>query len=142
LGVARRWEGRRVGASLSAGGAWVRASGEVQRLGFTAFHLGGHSTFFSQEFELEAALDPKSVAAFHAGADVDVALARSWRLRLGYRYVGAGEASLQPRLKRVVNEDEVILEEPLSRMESELALAPLRLDLSSSRLLLSLVLRR
>jgi hypothetical protein len=111
-------------------------------LGFTALHLGGHSTFFPQEFEVEATLDPSSVAAFHAGADLDVALARPWRLRLGYRYVRAAEASLTPRVTRVVNEDEILLGEPLSRIESELTLTPFRLDLSSSRLLLSLVFNR
>ena len=142
IGVSRRWEGRRVGGGLSAGAALLRASGEVRSLGFTAFHLGGHSTFFSQEFEVEATLDPSSVAAFHAGADIDVALAPSWRLRLGYRYVRASEASLTPRVTRVVNAGEILLDEPLSRIESDLALKPFRLDLSSSRLLLSLVFSR
>jgi len=139
LGGYRRWEGRRVGGGLSAGAALVRASGEFRSLGFTALHLGGHSTFFTQEFEVEAAIDPTTVAAFHAGADVDVALGRSWRLRLDYRYLHAADASPTPRVTRVVNEDEVLLSEPLSRIESELALQPLHLDLSSSRLLLSLV---
>jgi hypothetical protein len=142
LGLSRRWEGRRVGGAVSAGGALLRASGEVRSLGFTAFHLGGHSTFFTQEFEVEAALDPATVAAFHAGADLDVVLVGSWRLRLGYRYVRAAEASLTPRLTRVVNEDEILLREPLSRIESDLGLKPFRLDLSSSRLLLSLVFGR
>jgi hypothetical protein len=140
LGVSRRFEGRRFGGGVSAGGALVRASGEVRSLGFTALHLGGHSTFFTQEFQVEAALDPQSTAAFHAGAEVDVALAHSWRLRLGYRYVHASE-TFQPRVTRVVNADEILLDEPLSRIESELALPPLDLDLSSSRLLLSLVFR-
>ncbi len=142
LGVFRRWEGRRVGGGVAAGAALLRASGEVRSLGFSAFHLGGHSTFFAQEFEVEAALDPASVAAFQAGANLDVALARFWRLRLGYRYVRASEASLTPRVTRVVNEDEILLREPLTRIESELALSPFRLDLSSSSLLLSLVFNR
>lgn len=140
LGVSRRWEGRRVGGGLSAGGALVRASGEVRRLGFTTLHLGGHSTFFTQEFEVEAALDPSTTAAFHAGAEVDVELAASWRLRLGYRYVHASE-TFQPRVTRVVNADEILLDAPLSRIESELALQPLPVDLSSSRLLVSVVFR-
>lgn len=140
LGVSRRWEGRRVGGGLSAGGALVRASGEVRRLGFTTLHLGGHSTFFTQEFEVEAALDPSTTAAFHVGAEVDVALGASWRLRLGYRYVHASE-TFQPRVTRVVNADEILLDAPLSRIESELALQPFQVDLSSSRLLLSLVFR-
>ena len=141
LGVARRWEGRRGGGGLSAGGALVRASGEVRHLGFTTLHLGGHSTFFTQEFEVEAALDPSTTAAFHVGAEVDVALAASWRLRLGYRYAHASETFL-PRVTRVVNADEILLDAPLSRIESELALQPFQVDLSSSRLLLSLVFRR
>ncbi len=141
LGVSRRWEGRRVGGGLSAGGALVRASGEVRRLGFTTLHLGGHSTFFTQEFEVEAALDPSTTGAFHAGAEVDVALGASWRLRLGYRYTHASE-TFQPRVTRVVNADEILLDAPLSRIESELALQPFQVDLSSSRLLLSLVFRR
>lgn len=140
LGVSHRWEGRRVGGGVSAGGALVRASGEVRRLGFTALHLGGHSTLFTQEFEVEAALDPSTTASFHAGAELDVALGASWRLRLGYRYLHASE-TFQPRVTRVVNADEILLDEPLSRIESELALQPLELDLSSSRLLLSLVFR-
>jgi opacity protein-like surface antigen len=141
LGAFRRWEGRRAGGGLTAGVALVRASGELRSLGFTALHLGGHSTFFTQEFEVEAALDPSTVAAFHAGADVDLALARSWRLRLAYRYLRA-HASPTPRVSRVVNADEILLDEPLSRIESDLALQPLRLDLSSSRLLLSVVFSR
>jgi hypothetical protein len=141
LGAFRRWEGRRVGGGLSAGVALLRATGELRSLGFTALHLGGHSTFFTQEFEVEAALDPSTVAAFHAGADVDMALARSWRLRLAYRYLRA-HASPTPRVSRVVNADEILLDEPLPRIDSELALRPFRLDLSSSRLLLSLVFTR
>ena len=139
LGVARRWQGRRFCGGLSAGGALVRASGEVGRVGFTAFHLGGHSTFFTQEFEVEATLDPATVAGFHAGADLDVVLGTSWRLRLDYRYLGAADVSFAPRVTRIVNEDEILLDEPLSRIQSELGLDPLRLDLSSSRLLLSVV---
>jgi hypothetical protein len=142
LGAFRRWEGRRVGGGVSAGAALLRASGEMRSLGFTALHLGGHSTFFTQEFEVEAAFGPSTVAAFHAGADVDAALARSWRLRLGYRYVRAAHASVTPRVTRIVNDDEILLAEPLSRIESELALGPLDLDLSSSRLLLSFVFNR
>ena len=141
LGVSRRFEGRRVGGGISAGGALLRASGEVRSLGFTALHLGGHSTFFTQEFEVEAALDPWTSAGFHLGGDVDVSLARSWRLRLSYQYVHASE-TVTPRVTRVVNADEILLDEPLSRIASELALPPLELDLSSSRLLLSLVFRR
>ena len=140
LGVSRRWEGRRVGGGVSAGGALVRSSGEMRSLGFTALHLGGHSTFFTQEFEVEAALPAATTGAFHAGAEVDVALSRSWRLRLGYRYLHASQ-TVQPRVTRVVNADEILLDEPLSRIESELALSPFELDLSSSRLLLSLVFR-
>lgn len=142
LGLSRRWDGRRVGGAVSAGGALLRASGEVRSLGFTAFHLGGHSTFFTQEFEVEAALDPSTVAAFHAGADVDVALAGPWRLRLGCRFVRAADPTPTPRITRVVNEDEILLTEPLSRIRSELDLQPMRLALSSSRLLLSLVFAR
>jgi hypothetical protein len=141
LGVSRRWEGRRFGGGLSAGGALVRSSGEVRRLGFTALHLGGHSTFFTQEFEMEAVFDPATSAGFHLGGDVDVALAPSWRLRLGYRYLRASR-TVTPRVTRVVNADEILLDEPLSRIATELALPPLDLDLSSSRLLLSLVFRR
>ena len=141
LGVSHRWEGRRVGGGLSAGGALVRASGEVRSLGFTALHLGGHSTLFTEEFKVEAALDPATAAGFHVGGEVDVALGGSWRLRLGYRYVHASE-TFQPRVARVVNADEIIQDEPLSRIESELALVPLQVGLSSSRLLLSLVFRR
>ena len=141
LGISRRWEGRRVGGGIFAGGALLRASGEMRSLGFTALHLGGHSTFFTQEFEVEAALDPSTSAGFHVGGDVDVALSRSWRLRLAYRYLHASH-TVTPRVTRVVNAEEILLDEPLSRIESELALKPLDLDLSSSRLLLSLVFRR
>jgi opacity protein-like surface antigen len=141
LGVSRRWEGPRFGGGLSAGGALLRSSGEVRRLGFTALHLGGHSTLFTQEFEVEAAFDPETSAGFHLGGDVDVALAPSWRLRLGYRYLHASR-TVTPRVTRVVNADEILLDEPLSQIAAELALPPLDLDLSSSRLLLSLVLRR
>ena len=141
LGIARRWEGRRVGGGVSAGGALVRASGEMRSLGFTTLHLGGHSTFFTQEFEVEAALDSQTTAAFYLGAEVDVALGKAWRLRLGYRYAHASE-TFQPRVTRVVNADEILLDAPLSRIQSELALRPLDVDLSSSRLLLSLVFRR
>jgi hypothetical protein len=140
LGVAHRWEGRRFGGGLSAGGALVRASGEFRRLGFTQLHLGGHSTLFTQEFEVEAALEPSTTAGFHAAAEVDVALGRDWRLRLDYRYLHASE-TFQPRVTRVVNADEILLDQPLSAIESGLALQPFQVDLSSSRLLLSLVFR-
>jgi hypothetical protein len=120
----------------------VRTGAEIRSIGYTTFHLGGHSTFFPQEFAVEVSLDPSSVAAFQAGAELDVALARSWRLRLDYRFLRATEATLHPRVTRVVNAEEVIFDEPISRIETDLALAPFRIDPSSSRLLLSLVFRR
>lgn len=42
----------------------------------------------------------------------------------------------------IVNAEEILLDETLSKITSELDLQPLDLDLSSSRLLLSLVFRR
>jgi hypothetical protein len=74
-----------VGASIAAGLAVHRITGTAEELGFTVFHLGGHSTMFYDDFRLRVALGPTTMAGAYVGGAVDVEVTPHVALVAGLR---------------------------------------------------------
>lgn len=83
---------RRIDAQATGGLALVRTSGEAGPLGFTRFRMGGHSTFFFDEFRLTMAFEPVTRAGLGLGGDVGAALGPHLSFVAGARVFFVGEA--------------------------------------------------
>lgn len=124
----------RLSATISGGPAFYRLSGDVQPLGFTAFYLGGHSVLFQSDYRLALEMEPANAVGFDAGVEIDMPLNRHAAIVAGYRYFGGPEAEVRVSPTTVINADEITFEQPISDIASRLALAPMRISVSSSRL--------
>jgi hypothetical protein len=124
----------RLSATISGGPTFYRLSGTVQPLGFTAFHLGGHSVLFQDDYRLALELEPANSVGFDAGVDIDLPVGRHTFIIAGYRYFGGPEAEARVSSMTVINPDEITFELPIADIASRLALAPTQISVSSSRL--------
>ena len=123
----------RVGAAISGGPAYRRLSGDVQPLGYTTFRLGGHSVLFQDVHRLALSLGPAHAFGFNAGAEVDVAMGRHTAIVFGYRYFGGPDADVEVSPKTVLNTDELAFEQSPAEISSRLALNPMTMSVSGSR---------
>lgn len=131
----------RISAVVSGGPTYYRFSGDLQPIGYTTFRLGGHSVLFQDDVRLALAAGPTNVLGFDAGGEVDIAVHRRLAIVAGYRYFGGPEADVSVRAAVIVNEDELIFQQPLADIASRLALVPMRISPSSSRVFVGLRVR-
>lgn len=135
--VARTDPRRRVIASVSGGGSYYRLTGTVQPLGYTEFHLGGHSTLFSEDFRL--AVSPEGhVFGFNAGADVSVAIARHAAVVAGIRFLGGPAADVPVRIAAIANADQIVFSQTIENISKQMALPGARLSVAAARTLVGL----
>ena len=123
----------RVAVTMSGGPVYYRLNGAVQPVGYTTFHLGGHSVLFTDDYRLEMSLAPTNAVGFDAGGDVSVSVARHAALMFGYRYFGGPTASVAVHPATVLNADQVVFEQTLDEIARQLAVAPMRVSVSGSR---------
>jgi hypothetical protein len=128
----------RVVAVVSGGPTYYRLSGELQPIAYTSFRLGGHSVLFQDDYRLALAAGPANALGFDAGGEVDIAVGRQVALVAGYRYFGGPDADVAVRATGVVNEDQVIFQQPLGDIASRLALKPMQVSPSSARVFIGL----
>jgi hypothetical protein len=140
-GVLRWGAGRRVHGSVSGGISALRVSADLAAVGYTTFHLGGHSTFFPVEYQLGLTVEPHTTLGLQLGAEVELALGRKLGLRLAGQVLHAQEFDAAIGELQVLNPDEIFLSTPIADIRASLAPPPLELDASSTRLLIALVLR-
>jgi hypothetical protein len=140
-GVVRWGEGRRVHGSVSGGLSALRVSADLAPVGYTTFHLGGHSTFFPQEYVLGLTLETRSTLGLNLGADVEVALGRTLGLRLGCALVRARSVDATVVELQIRSPDQVYLSTPIEQIQANLMPPALALDASATRLVVALVLR-
>jgi hypothetical protein len=140
-GVARTSERRRVSARVSGGLIWTRVSGDLQPVGYTSGHMGGHSTFFTQDYRLRLAVGPASGLGFNVGGDVSVALTSRLALTASYRYYRTAELSLPAKVAEVLNPNDITLTQTMEEISAILQPAPLHLTPSVSRFGVSLMVR-
>jgi hypothetical protein len=128
----------RVAVTMSGGPVYYRLSGAVQPLGFTTFHLGGHSVLFQDDYRLEMSLNPTNAVGFDAGGDVSISVARHAALMFGYRYFGGPTASVTVQPATVLNADQVLFEQTLDEIAKQLHVAPMQVSVSGSRVIVGL----
>jgi hypothetical protein len=130
--IARIGRPEGVNLTMSAGPSYLRVSGTIESLAFTAFHLGGHSVLFEDDHRLALALGPAHGVGFDVGGEVNAPVAARAGVVFGFRYTGG---SLDGRVAptTVLNSDEVTFEQPLDAIAARLALAPMRISVRNAR---------
>lgn len=132
----------RVSASVSGGFSYYRITASAQPLGYTEYHLGGHSTLFSDEMHLLWDTESTGAVGFNAGGDLSVALSRQLSAVVGYRYLGARAVDLPVRLTAVTNPDQVAFSETIDTIATRMAVPPAHVSIASSRVIVGLKLTR
>jgi hypothetical protein len=130
----------RLGVTVSGGPTVFRLGGDVQPLGFTAFQLGGHSVLFQDDYRLALSVEPTFAFGLDAGAELNVAVGGRAAIVAGYRYFGGRQTDVMVRPSAILNSDELTFQQSLADVASRLALAPMRLSVSGSRVLVGLTL--
>ena len=125
---------------VAAGPAWLHTKGRAESLVYTAYHMGGHSTSFYQDYLVSFEF-PADTLGLDVGGFAEVDLGRRVGLRLDLRYLWAPEHHADVTLQEIVNADEVIWSAELAEIQSGLAPAPVPVDPSFFRAALALTLR-
>ena len=139
-GVWRWGAGRRLSGSVSGGLTALRVSAELQALGLTTFHLGGHSTLFPVDYELGLTTRPQTTPGVQLGTDVELALGSRVGVRLGVRVLRAPSFDAPIEVLQVRNPEEIVLATPIDGIMAILDPEPLTLDPSSTQIHVGLVL--
>jgi hypothetical protein len=125
---------------VAAGPAWLHTKGRAQSLVYTAYHMGGHSTPFYQDYLVSFEF-PGNALGLDVGGFAEVNLARRVGLRLDVGYCWAPEKDAEVALRDFVNSSEIIWHVEMSEVEEGLAPAPVPLELSFLRASIALSFR-
>jgi hypothetical protein len=125
---------------VAAGPAWLHTKGRAESLVYTAYHMGGHSTSFYQDYLVSFEF-PADALGLDAGGFVELDLGRHVGLRLDLRYVWGPERDADVTLREIVNADEIIWTAELADIQSGLAPSPVRVDPSLFRAAVALTFR-
>ena len=132
--------GSRGRLGVAAGPAWLHTKGQAESLVYTAYHMGGHSTSFYQDYLVSFEF-PANALGLHVGGFAEVDLGRHVGLRLDVRYCWAPEQDAEVTLREIVNQDDIIWTAELADIEAGLAPAPVPVDPSFFRAALALTFR-
>ncbi len=132
--VVRLGRPERVNAAISGGPSYHRLSGRVEPLGFTAFHLGGRSVLFEDDYRLAMEIRPVHAIGFDIGAEVSAPVGRRTAVMVGFRYFAAGQVVGEVTPSAILNAEELILAEPIADIAAHLGSTPVRTNLSASRI--------
>jgi len=129
--VGRGRLGRVVVGEVSGGLSYFRMDGPISPLGYATFTLGGHSTLSYELSELEVELGPASSWGFNAGGGIDVELSRTVALTADFRYFWGATITAPVTVSQVLNQDEVVMQDPLETVQE--TLQPPAVDLRPTR---------
>jgi len=132
--------GSRARLGIAAGPAWLRTKGRAESLVYTAYHMGGHSTSFYQDYLVSFEF-PANALGLDVGGFAEADLGHRVGLRLDLRYVWGPERDADVTLREIVNPDEIIWSADLADIQNGLAPAPVPVDPSFFRAALALTLR-
>lgn len=116
-----------VAGTLAGGASFSRYGGELDRLGFTEFRLGGHSVLFGFEYPVVLGPTRDWSTAPYVGGQLDVAAGGRAALTAGLRVEPRGARDVAIEVVRGANEADAAVAPPLGDIERQLALPPLRL---------------
>jgi hypothetical protein len=132
--------GSRGRLGVSAGPAWLHTKGQAQSLVYSAYHMGGHSTSFYQDYLVSFEF-PANALGLDLGGFTEVDLGHRTGLRFDVHYVWATERDADVALREIVNPDEIVWSADLADIQSGLAPAPVPVDPSFFRATLALTFR-
>ena len=125
---------------VAAGPAWLHAKGRAESLVYTAYHMGGHSTSFYEDYLVSFDF-PADALGLDIGGFAEVDLGRRVGLRLDVRYCWGPDQDAEVTLREIVNADDVVWTAELAEIETGLAPSPARVDPSLFRVALALSVR-
>ena len=125
---------------VAAGPAWLHTKGRAESLVYTAYHMGGHSTSFYEDYLVSFDF-PADALGLDIGGFAEVDLGRRVGLRLDVRYCWGPDQDAEVTLREIVNADDVVWTTELAEIETGLAPAPVRVDPSLFRVALALTFR-
>jgi hypothetical protein len=127
-----RWQaGRHATAELSGGLSYHDVRGDAESLRYSSFRMGGHSTIFSEEYQLAYSVGPAHGLGFDAGASLDIGLGRAMALTVDARYVGGSSIAAPVVVTEVTNQDSLVFLEDVSTIQQNLH--PPDVDISPAR---------
>ena len=109
-----RWRaGRRVNAELSGGLSYHDVRGDAASLRYTSYRMGGHSTLFSEEYQLAYSIGPAHGFGLNVGGTFDVEIGKGVAFTTDVRVTGGGSIGAPLEVTEVTNSDSIaFLEEP------------------------------
>lgn len=143
LNVVARWPlGRRIKGELSGGLSYFDIRGDAQALRYTVFEMGGHSTLFSQEYELEYSVGPAHTFGLNAGGTIDIDLGLGVSIVADARYFNGAELAAPVTVTRVLNTDEIVFLQDAETVQQTLQPPDVKINPVRARLMVGLKLRR
>lgn len=115
------------GVRLSAGGGITTLSGEFEPLGYTVFHLGGHSTIFADELQATMTLDSKTTFGVSLGAEAHAPIGEHAAFVGGVRIFVPRTMDVPVLAKGILNPEQALRDVPVSEIQD--ALAPVALHI-------------
>jgi hypothetical protein len=134
-----RWRaGGRANVGLSGGLSYADLRGHAQPLRYTLFEMGGHSTLFSEQYQLAYSVGPVHGIGFNVGGSFDVRLGRCVAVTADARYVRVGNLAAPLVVTDLINKDTVIFVQDQATIQATLHPPALSLAPSRARRLLGL----
>lgn len=120
--------GAGVGGTLAGGVSFRRYSGEIDRLGFTQFRLGGHSVLFAFDYPVIVGPRAEWSAAPYVSGQLDVGAGRRAAFTIGVRVDPRDARDVGIEVLRVANAPDGVVAPSAAEIQRQLAPPPLRLD--------------
>jgi hypothetical protein len=138
-----RWPaGRYVNVEISGGLTYHDVRGDAEALRYTSYRMGGHSTIFSEEYELAYSVGPAYGLGFNAGATFDIALGRAVALTADARYVAGALLTAPILVTEVANQDSIVFLQDVATIQQNLHPPDIEVSPSRFRVLVGLKIRR
>lgn len=137
-----RWPiGRRINAEVSGGLSYFDVRGDADGLRYTLFRMGGHSTLFSQEYQLGYSIEPAHAVGFNLGGTLDLELAPWLAVTADARYFGGPTISAPVTVVSVLNADEIVFLQDAATVQEAVHPPDVEIDPGRARVMLGLKVR-
>jgi hypothetical protein len=133
--------GAGVAGTLAAGVSFSRYSGEIDRLGFTDFRLGGHSVLFGFEYPVVVGPRARWSPAPYVSGQLDLGGDRRAAFTIGLRVDPRGARDVAIHVIRLANAADAAVAPPVSEIQRQLAPPPLHLGRARWQIVLGLKVR-
>ena len=141
-GIGRWAIGRRLTAELSGGLSYIRMGGNAQPLRYTAFGMGGHSTLFSEDYQLAVTLESAGALGINLGGGLDVELLPGVSVMADARYFRSGNITANVSVTRILNETDLITIQDLATIQRTLRAPAVTVNPDRARVMVGLRIRR